>query len=111
MYDSICNPVLMERLFDKKNNYFLKRNLLSLKNLKDIYNGYEGPTMEKEFNFLVKHFYKCDTCQSRKGHICAFCQHPPKIFSFELKETYSCKNCSKIYHRRCMKNGKCPCDY
>jgi hypothetical protein len=41
MYDSICNPDFMNKTFGKKINYVLKRNLFSLKNLYDIYNGHE----------------------------------------------------------------------
>ncbi len=40
MYDSICNTEYMEKTFTKRINYCLKKNLFSLKNLYDIYNGH-----------------------------------------------------------------------
>lgn len=41
MYDSICNTELMEKTFPKRINYFLKKNIFSLRNLYDVYNGHE----------------------------------------------------------------------
>jgi hypothetical protein len=110
MYDSICNSELMDKMLRGRLNYCLRQNLFSLKNLYDIYNGHETPALEREFAILAKHFYKCETCQDRKGRICAVCNHPPKIFAFELRETHSCPHCHKISHRRCLANGKCPCE-
>ena len=110
MYDSICNIDFMERTFPKRLHYFLKKNIFSLKNLYNVYNGHETPQIEKDFAILQRHFYKCDDCQKQKGKICKMCNTPPKIFSFELRDTYSCKHCRNIYHRRCLKNNICPCE-
>jgi hypothetical protein len=60
----------MEKLFGSRINYCLKRNLFSLKNLYDIYNGHEKPHIEGEYGILVKHFYKCEICQTKKGRLC-----------------------------------------
>ncbi|EFX61249.1 hypothetical protein DAPPUDRAFT_274317 [Daphnia pulex] len=91
-------------------NYCLRENLFSLKNLYDIYNGHETPHLEGEFSILSKHFYRCEVCQQRKGRLCAVCNHPPKIFAFELREAYSCERCQKISHRRCLMGSKCSCE-
>lgn len=111
MYDSICNSELMDRMLRGRLNYCLKRNLFSLKNLYDIYNGHEEPAMQREFAILAKHFYKCEICQAKKGRICTVCNHPPKIFAFELRESHSCALCHKISHRRCLINNRCPCEF
>ena len=110
MYDSICNSELMDNMLKNKVNYCLQQNLFSLKNLYDIYNGHEGTYLEGEFQILYKHFYRCETCLDRKGRLCAVCNHPPKIYAFELRETYSCERCRKISHRRCLEGNKCPCE-
>lgn len=110
MYDSICNTEYMDKTFTKRLNYCLKRNLFSLKNLLDIYNGHETGQIEKDFAILQRHFYKCEICQTRKGRLCHICNNPPKIFAFELRDTYSCKHCRNIYHRRCLKDNICPCE-
>ncbi len=39
IYDSICNLEFIEPLMKKFENYCLKMNLLSMKNLYDIYHG------------------------------------------------------------------------
>lgn len=109
MYDSICNTEYMEKTFTKRLHYCLKKNLFSLKNLYDIYNGHELAHIDKDFAILQRHFYKCEICQSRKGRLCHLCNNLPKIFSFELRDTYSCKHCHNIYHRRCLSNNICPC--
>lgn len=59
MYDSICNTEYMDKTFTKKIHYCLKKNLFSLKNLYDIYNGHETAQVEKDYAILQRHFYKC----------------------------------------------------
>lgn len=109
IYDSICNLDLVEPLLKDKLNYCLKINLFSLKNLYDIYNGQETNKMQREYDILSRHFYRCEVCQKKKGYTCLLCKDPVKIFPFELKETVGCKACRKLYHRRCLTSGHCPC--
>lgn len=109
MYDSICDLELIEPLLKKRLNYCLKINLFSLKNLYDIYNGHEGPSLQREYDIISSHFYRCERCQKRKGYICGKCKNPVKIFAFELKSTYGCKHCRKLYHRYCLNGTTCDC--
>lgn len=109
IYDSICNLDLIEPLLRDKLNYCLKNNLFSLKNLYDIYNGQETMRMQREYEILSRHFYRCEVCQKKKGYNCPVCKDPVKIFPFELKETLGCKACRKLYHRKCLPSGKCLC--
>ena len=56
MYDAICEPELMEKVFQSRINYCLKDNYLSLKNMYDIYNGYETPHIQSEYTLFLRHF-------------------------------------------------------
>lgn len=109
IYDSICNLDLIEPLMKKCENYCLKINLFSMKNLYDIYHGRETTRLQRDYEILSKHFYRCDICQKRKGYICPICKDPVKIFPFELKENVGCSFCRKLYHRKCLPSGQCKC--
>lgn len=109
IYDSICNIDLIEPLMKKRENYCLKINLLSMKNLYDIYHGQQTSRLQRDYDILSKHFYKCQVCQKRKGYICPICKDPVKIFPFELKQTFGCTACRKLYHRKCIPSGVCKC--
>ena len=107
IYDSICNLDLIHPLLKSKLNYCLQINLFSMKNLYDIYNGQESLSLERDYEILSKHFYRCEFCESKKGYICPKCKDPVKIFPFELRDTHGCKNCRKLFHRKCLFYREC----
>lgn len=82
IYDSICNLDLIEPIIKNKLNYCLQKNIFSMKNLYDIYNGQETLSLQKDYEILSRHFYRCEICQKKKGHICKKCKDPVRIFPF-----------------------------
>ena len=56
----ICDTTLIHDLMHNNLNLVLKKNLLSLKNFYDIYNGALLKYLEKWYALLVKHIENCD---------------------------------------------------
>lgn len=109
IYDSICNVDHIQAILKNRMNYCLQKNIFSLKNLYDIYNGQEIISLDRDYQVLSRHFYRCEICQKKRGFICPKCKDQVKIYVFELKTTHGCKLCRNLYHRKCLPLGKCDC--
>lgn len=65
IYDMICDPKLVQSLLEKRMNLCLKRNIFSLKNLYEIYNGSLYRLIAGYYAILSKHIDYCKSCQRR----------------------------------------------
>jgi len=59
MYDLICDGKLMENLFKDRTNLFIKENILSLKNLIEIFDGSLQKLLETLHKYIFMHFDSC----------------------------------------------------
>ena len=59
LYDMICDPNLVQSLLEGRINLCLKKNIFSLKNLYEIYNGSLYKLLEGYYNILCKHVLYC----------------------------------------------------
>ena len=59
MYDLICDGKLMENLFKDHTNLFIKENILSLKNLIEIFDGSLQKLLETLHKYIFMHFDSC----------------------------------------------------
>ena len=65
MYDTICDPKLMQGLLENRMNLCLKQNLFSLKDLYEIYNGSLYKILMGYYAILIKHVDFCKSCSKR----------------------------------------------
>lgn len=122
IFDMICNPSYVTELVSKRKNLLLKDNLLSLKNMQQIYDRSLFNHLEHCVSLLTKHIqncnvisyyeiifnqFSCKKCQ-KKGHNCRICKSTQKIFPFDIQHTSFCRQCHGFYHLSCLELKGCP---
>ncbi|KAM3146014.1 hypothetical protein pb186bvf_002007 [Paramecium bursaria] len=107
MYDTICDPKLMQGLLENRMNLCLKQNLFSLKDLYEIYNGSLYKILMGYYAILIKHVDFCKSC-SKRGQICQICQNIIPVHAFDIQNGTYCEKCLNLYHRKCLELGNCP---
>lgn len=60
MYETICDPSIVEDILQDKSNFALKRNIFSMKNISEIMNNQMLHFINKSFDFIMKHFKICE---------------------------------------------------
>ncbi|XP_065891104.1 protein associated with UVRAG as autophagy enhancer-like isoform X2 [Dysidea avara] len=82
-------------------------DIYSLRNLVDLHSGLLLPQLTKAIRKAIKHVKKCPLC-CQKRFVCEICQSPSVIYPFQLDETFQCKDCKALYHKRCRRSAGCP---
>jgi len=59
IYDMICESIYVLDIIGNRQNLLLKKNLFSLKNLQEIYDGSLLQVIERAVTLLRKHISKC----------------------------------------------------
>lgn len=106
MYDTICCPEIMGELMPDYQHFFLKKNLVSMRDLHDLRFENLIGTVKSYILMVFDHFQDCEVCHGR-AKLCGICRYE-KVFLWDIKGTSICKKCRSIYHEHCFREKGCP---
>jgi len=73
MYDTICNPFIMLDKMPEQKHFFLKKNLLSMKDFHDLKFNSLLDDLNDKMNQFYEHFIECEECY-KKANFCSICK-------------------------------------
>ncbi|KRX05958.1 hypothetical protein PPERSA_01036 [Pseudocohnilembus persalinus] len=108
LYDTICDEKIFTQIIKPFNlNLAIRDNIFSMKNLIQIKSGFLTQYLHATYLVLEQHVKNCEICK-RKSYICLICQSLERIFVHDIQNTKLCKQCQRIYHKKCFnKPEKC----